>query len=336
MGSEQRRREKEWELSDDLSAEGAMANALFNYLVGIGEIKEIDEDVQIELDRLNARKESLENEYQEAQSKGKEMAIAAQIQQIEEELTEYDDYYDVYDIEPTDDDYYNFMKVFEIERLGAKYAIGDEWDIEEATKRYLEGYYDEVGYDNLPDWLIEESVDKEQVFQYVKEIINEEVWNEPEVFLDESDRELSHDQLKIYEGVKSKYQELSKRIRMFITAMENENDSNKKEELEKYIRQLDKTLENLMSRMEELESDPQGDFSEERIEEWIEKRVEYYEDDPVSYLNDYGIELAPFIDQQKLIEEVISSDGFQIISSYDGAVGEEIIDGVTYYIVRID
>jgi hypothetical protein len=43
-----------------------------------------------------------------------------------------------------------------------------------------------------------------------------------------------------------------------------------------------------------------------------------------------------FIDKDGLIEGVVESDGYGVsLSSYDGDVNEEVVDGKTYYIIRV-
>jgi hypothetical protein len=44
-----------------------------------------------------------------------------------------------------------------------------------------------------------------------------------------------------------------------------------------------------------------------------------------------------FINKGELIESVVDSDGYGVsLNSYDGDVNEEVIDGTTYYIVRVN
>ncbi len=49
----------------------------------------------------------------------------------------------------------------------------------------------------------------------------------------------------------------------------------------------------------------------------------------------YGDEFKMnFIDKKGAAEDVINSDGYGVLSFYDGEVDEEYYDGETYYIVR--
>ena len=56
----------------------------------------------------------------------------------------------------------------------------------------------------------------------------------------------------------------------------------------------------------------------------------------MDFLKDYELSISNFIDQENVIDEIIRHDGYTAISTYDGKVGEEDVEGTTYYIVRVD
>ena len=61
--SDYRRENEDWDLnSPDLEEEGRRANALFQYLVGIGELQEYDEEDLENLTRLKSKKFELEKQ----------------------------------------------------------------------------------------------------------------------------------------------------------------------------------------------------------------------------------------------------------------------------------
>jgi hypothetical protein len=109
-----------------------------------------------------------------------------------------------------------------------------------------------------------------------------------------------------------------------------------KEGFEDLIETLETELQKIMEHMEEIESDPQGDYLEEKIEEEIERRVEEVRDAPLDFLKEIDLNISNFIDQGDVIGEIIRNDGYTAISPYDGKVGEENVEGTTYYIVRVD
>ena len=83
--AEERRKTGEWELGPGLDEEGRQVNALYQYLVSEGEINEIDDDIQENLDRLRNRKDELEKQYEDTSSP----ELITQIEQIDEELSQY-------------------------------------------------------------------------------------------------------------------------------------------------------------------------------------------------------------------------------------------------------
>lgn len=330
LAADERRKTGKWELGPGLNEEGRQVNALYQYLVSEGEINEIDDDVQEDLDRLRNRKYELEKQYEETSSP----ELIAQIEQIDDELSQYDEYIDVYDIQP-EGDYEDYMKSYWIEKLGQTYAVGDDYDIDEATKKHLENFLDSEGYDSLPDWILESSISERDVVDYASELYNEWIYSEPEHYLDDDAKDLSVEQKKEYQVYQKKSKVLAERLETFKKIAEKETGK-RKEEFEDLIETLESEMKKMSESMEEIESDPQGDYLEEKIEEEIEKRVDEVRAGPLEFLKDYELTISNFIDQENVIEEIIRHDGYEAISTYDGKVGEEDVEGTTYYIVRVD
>lgn len=327
--AEERRKTGEWELGPGLDEEGRQVNALYQYLVSEGEINEIDDDIQENLDRLRNRKDELENQYEETSSP----ELIAQIEQIDEELSQYDEYIDVYDIQP-EGDYEYYMKSYLIEKLGQTYAVGDDYDIDEATKKNLENFLDEEGYDSLPDWILESGISERDVVEYADDFFNDLIYQDPENYLDDDAKDLSNEQKKEYQVYQKKSKILAERLETFKKIAEKETGK-RKEEFQDLIETLESEMEKMLELIEEIESDPQGDYLEEKIEEEIEKRVEEVREAPLDFLKDYDLTISNFIDQSDVIGEIIRNDGYTAISPYDGKIGEQTVEGTTYYIVRL-
>lgn len=334
--AEERRKTGEWDLGPGLDEEGRQVNALYQYLVSEGEINEIDDDIQENLDRLRNRKDELENQYEETSSSVRFLGpeLITQIEQIEEELSQYDEYIDVYDIQP-EGDYEYFMKSYLIEKLGQTYAVGDDYDIDEATKKNLENFLDSEGYDSLPDWILESSISEREVVEYADDLYNDWIRNDPESYLQDEDRGLSDEQKKEYQAYRKKSINLAERLETFKKIAEKETGK-RKEEFQDLIEILETEMEKMSELIEEIESDPQGDYLEEKIEREIEERVDEARGSPLDFLKNHEITISDFIDQGNVIGEIIRNDGYTAISSYDGKIGEEDVEGTTYYIVRVD
>lgn len=333
-----RRREGEWDIdllkSKDISDQGKMAYALLNHLISENELNEFDEDDKENFDRLKELQFQIEKQIEDAGNDGRP-DLEAQLSQIEEELSQYDSYADVYDMEPTGDFYYNHMTEFVVPKLGRMYVVGDDYDIEHATRLNLEEYLDSEGYDHLSESLIESNLDMDEVMDFFKETYSEWVYGSPEDYLDESKRELDNDQKKMFQTYKAQYEALKKRKNVFQEVISKEKNEETVSEIEKIISDLSKRIDELVESMEEILEDPQGEFPEEEIDDHIELMLDNVKDDPWSELKEYGIG-SRFINQEGVIDDIISSDGYISISPYDGEVHEEYINGVTFYIIRFD
>ena len=48
------------------------------------------------------------------------------------------------------------------------------------------------------------------------------------------------------------------------------------------------------------------------------------------------MEVDRFIERTRFVEGVVESDGYGMLSSYDGVVGESSANGKWFYVVRVD
>jgi hypothetical protein len=336
MDKEYLRREKEWEIGPDMSELAKKANALFQFLVNQGELIEADEDTKERIEALANRKFTMEKEIEEDPNPRPE--LVRQIEQIDEELNElYEEFSDVYDIELDDEDYSGWdISSFNVEKLGQMYMVGDEYEMENAAEKYLEQLYDDIGYSHLPEWLLEDALDKDGVVVYFKEMFNEDVYNNPEEYLQDEGKDLSREQKILYNSYNLESKRSLERARALRDAVKNEPESEKKDQIMDLVERLEDKFDDLQGKMIELESEPEGDYREDAIEERIEHLVEAVEENPMRYIDDYGLEITNFLDGEEIIRLVIREDGYNVMSSYDGQVNEEYVDGETFYIIRID
>jgi hypothetical protein len=88
---------------------------------------------------------------------------------------------------------------------------------------------------------------------------------------------------------------------------------------------------------EELDSiEPDTEPTEDMIEEKLQEKIDEAMTNPMRYMKDYGLELKEYIDEDSLAEELVRSDGWGIMNSYDGTYDSESIEGEYYYIMRIN
>jgi len=326
---------KEWELGPGMTEIAAKANALFQFLVNSGELTQADEDTQERIDKLKTRKYELEKELEDNPDPAP--AMVSQIEQINEELEEIEkEYSDVYDLENQVDEYLEHLVSFYVEKIEQSYAVGDEYDMENAALQYLEQLYDDIGFDSLPDWVLEESIDTDSVVEYVRDIYNQDIYENPEEYLNDEDRELSSEQKYQYQKLLIQIRDIEIKVKGFEIAKKNEKDEDKLIFIDKSLSRFNKVLSSLKENSQEILSDPEGDFSEESIEKEIESRLEFVEEIPLQTVREFDLYLKDFLDENKVYETILQNDGFTVMSSYDGDVNEEIVNGDLFYIFRIE
>jgi hypothetical protein len=274
----------------------------------------------------------LETEYEDNPS----TKLETQISQLQEQLEEYNHYSDVYDLEPDIDRHYGHLQKFNIEKLGESYAIGDESQIEDATRESLEEYVEDTSLDSFPSWLIEQNINEDQIVSYIEEYYNESIYNDPENYLDDEDRELSNEQKEKYQGYKKRYDQLEERTFELSRAREVEKNEDRKDQIMEVIRKIEGVMDNLMQEIDEITENPEGDFSDEKIEEKIEMYTDYAKENLLSALDNLEIDYKDFVDVSGLIDDIIRHDGYVTVSAYDGNVEEVNFDGETYFIVRVE
>jgi hypothetical protein len=336
MDTEYLRRSKEWEIGPDMSELAKKANALFQFLVNQGELIEADEDTKERMEALASRKFTMEKEIEEDPNPRPE--LVRQIEQIDEELNElYEEFSDVYNIELDDEDYSGWdISSFNVEKLGQRYMVGDEYDMENAAEKYLEQLYDDIGYSHLPDWILEDALDKDGVVYYFKEMFSDDVYNNPEDYLQEQGKDFSQEQKKFYDSHKLESNALLKRILKLSEGLKNEPEGEREDQMRELIKKLEDKYFGLIEKIDEIEAEPEGEYKEDAIQEKIDELVESVEENPMQYIEDYGLEINNFLDGEEIIRLVIQSDGYQVMSSHDGELNEEYVDGETFYIIRID
>lgn len=95
-------------------------------------------------------------------------------------------------------------------------------------------------------------------------------------------------------------------------------------------------IEEFEKQIEEIKENPDGDFPDEAIEEAIRANVDNVSYNTLSFIREWDLDITNFINQDDLIEGWIDSDGYEIMSSYDGRVDEQKVEGVYYFIIRVE
>jgi hypothetical protein len=258
-----------------------------------------------------------------------------EISELEDELTELDNKIDVYNIIPIGP-YYDAS---EFEVIGApeledrRYVVGDENEMETSAYDYVEQLIDEIGYEGFNSNFVQQHIDEDAVISYAEDLFNQDVYDSPDSYLENDQRNLStkqEEKIAILNDKIEKYREL-------ITKLEGSMDGEDDEDIEERIDELNDEITEMDTEIEDIKEDPEGDFPEDLLEEIIESRVQEVKNDVEGFMNEYGLEMNEYIDKDAFIKGIVEEDGYgTTLNGYDGSADEIDVEGVTFYVMRID
>jgi hypothetical protein len=329
--AQERRVENEWQLGPDCSEEGLRAHALFDYLVDKNEIEPLTNEDRLRIEEIKNEIVSLNAQYDE--SEDVETGLLDQISDLEYELEELESKADVYNMIPVGEHYrLQTFKVIPSDIEGEEYAVGDSKEIQDSAEEYVEQLIDDVGYDGFSRNFVESYIDNDEVARYAEDFYEDDVYNNPEVYFDDSERLLSGEQEEEIEILKDKIL----RTEQLIETLEESKDGENDEEIEEKIDELNEKLEDMSDEISEIESSPAGEFPQELIDEKVEELVGDVKDDPRWFMDEFGLDITEYIDKERFIEGVIDSDGYGVMNSYDGNYDELYVQDILFYVMRID
>jgi hypothetical protein len=341
--AESRRETDEWNPEEVTHGEvGAHAWALFTYLTRYENLEPKEpgdserlEFIDSELDRLG----ELQSQYE---VEGRNLTdIDADISALEEEKDELEKRIDVYDVIPEGGDYAG-MSRFSITNPdydGYEWTVGDESQIEIAAYDSVKDSLQDNGYEYLPKYLVERHIDADTVANEARENYNYWVYDSPESYLDETDRELSKSQQKEIDEYQEKIDKYNSFREKATERQENyDSDSREWKALEKGIDKLTDLIADLEYDIENIKEEPDGDWDEDKIEEKIDELVDDVRDNPMDWLKEMGIEkYDDYIDDDELIKDIIDSDGYyNTLNHYNGDGDTIVWDDEIYHIMNTD
>jgi hypothetical protein len=332
--AEERRLDNWWSLDDPACPEeGLKAHALLNFLDEVGDVEVMTNEDRAEMERIKTEIERLQEEYDNDEDVRRD--LLDEISDLEDELTEYENKIDVYNIIP-DGEHYDTTRFIVIDAgLGDReYAVGTESEMESSAYDSIDSLIDDIGYENSTNKsFVMNHIDTREVVDYFRDFFEEDAANEPDAYVDEEDRMLSDKQEDQITLLRKKIE----RIEMNIERLESEFGGEDDDEIQIEIDELNDEIEELNEEISDIESSPEGDFPEDKIEEAIEDRLRDVRRDPESYINDWGLNYNNFIDRRSFIQDVIDTYGYgHIINGYDGTTDEQKVRDEWYYVMRIN
>jgi hypothetical protein len=330
--AQERRENGEWDLPD-ADETGLKAHALLRVLEIEGDIEVMTNQDRGEIARIENEITRLQAEYDNDEEVRQD--LLDEISELEDELTELQNKIDVYNIIPTG----RYYDASEFEVIGApeledrRYVVGDESEMETSSYEYLDQLLDDIGFEAFRPEFVKQYIDEDAVISYAEDLYNQDVYDSPDSYLDDSERMLSRQQeemITILENKIEKYREL-------VSKLEGELDGENDEDIEERIDELNENISEMESEIEDIKDDPEGDFPDELLEDIIERRLEDVKYNIEGFMNDWGLEINNYIDRDAFIKAVVDEDGYgTTLNGYDGSADEINVEGETFYVMRID
>ena len=318
----------EWALEQG-DETGEKAHALFDNLVNYGEIEPLSDEDNEKLTILRRKLQDLKQEYEELDDND-ERAYELQ-ETIDETQTEIEELeennVDVYMMYASRYTHYGLTQ-FEVLISGFKdreYSVGTEEEMDRAALEYSKNYIDDVGADGFSKSFIEDYLDEDAIVEFAREDYEYQVRDSPESYFNDDDFELTSEQEQRMEQIESQIEDLEQQ--KLELDSDDENYYDYEEDLDNQIESLQEELDNI-----EVDTDP----TEDMIDNKVDELVRWVKRDPIQYLNDYGMDVREYIDEDALAQGLVNSDGWGIMNSYDGNYDSEEVNGITYYIMRIN
>jgi len=329
--TQERRQNNEWDPEVlDNGDEGSCAWALFNYLVQNGDIQAKTPENITRIEEINSELRTLRQTYDNIENADEITDLVSDIESLEDELEELNNLKDVYDMIPLNGKNYELYR-FTTTDFESEWQVGDSASTEQSALESVQNLLDDVGYDGFNSNFVESHIDEQQWKSWLQDFFESDVYENPESYLDESDRELSRGQV-------ARIAELQE----IIKGLEFEKDSldDEDEEYESEYERLNDEITILQEEIQEIEDDPDGEYDSDKLDDVVNSRVSEYRYEMESFLSDYyGTSMGEFIrnndmiDEKSLIQDVVDTDGYGVtLNTWDGSEESVSYNGDTYYL----
>ena len=329
--TQERRENNEWDPEVlDNGDEGSCAWALFNYLVQNGDIQAKTPENITRIEEINSELRTLRQTYDNIENANEITDLVSDIESLEDELEELNNLKDVYDMIPLNGKNYELYR-FTTTDFESEWHVGDSASTELSALESVENLLGDVGYDGFNQNFVENHIDEEQWKSWLKDFFESDVYENPDSYLDDSDRELSRGQV-------ARIAELQE----IIKGLEFEKDSldDEDEEYESEYERLNDEITILQEEIQEIEDDPDGEYDSDKLDDVVNSRVNEYRYEMESFLSNYiGTPMGEFIrnndmiDEKALIQDVVDTDGYGVtLNTWDGSDDSVSYNGDTYYL----
>lgn len=336
--AQERRLNGEWTLDDNCPEIGLKAHAL---LINLSENFDVDiitnQDIG-EIARIQNEIDRLQLEYDNDEEVRGD--LLDEISELEDEITEFENKIDVYNIIPTG----SFYSTSQFEVIGVPnledrtYAVGDEDEMQRSAYDYVDQLIDDIGYRGFNPTFAKEFIDEKAVISYAEDLYNDDVYNNTENYLDNSERNLSDGQEEKIGILNSKIEKYKSLISSFEDEIDNdEMESENNDEIIEKIDELNDEITEMETEIQDEIENPDGSFPDDLIEDIIKKQLDEVKYDVTSFMDEWGLDWEEYVDKDEFINGVVDADGYgHTLNGYDGTAEEITVLGDLYYVMRID
>jgi hypothetical protein len=334
-----RREDNEWELGPNCPDEGLKAHALLEWLSDNNEAEVKTAEDRIEIQRLKDEIERLESEYDNSEDVRTDLLDEKEI--LEDELDELENKIDIYNIIP-DGEYYDTTKfiVIDANLEDREYAVGTDNEMLSSCRDSVQNNIDDIGLNNMGEGvknLLQYNIDEDRVRDEISEYYGYDARENPDVYLNDEDRELSDKQQEEISLLKRKIAQTEELISNLDDLLNDEDSNVDEDEIKEKISELEDIISEANDEISDIEESPDGDFPEDLINDKVDELVEREMRDPLEYLTEHGFNLENYVNVDGVIDDIIEADGYgHTLNFYDGNADEVTIQNETYYVMRIN
>lgn len=331
--SQERRQNNEWDLGPNCPDEGLAAHALLEYLVDNGDVEVLTNEDRKEIDSLQNQIDKLQLQYDNGEDV--DVNLLEQIESLESEIESLkENKIDVYNIIPTGTHYdLTEFELIDSPVDGNRYAVGTENQMDTSCYEYVDSLIDDIGYEGFREGFAKSYIDYEAVADRAYDVYNDDVYENPDSYLNDEDRELSDEQNEKIDILKMRIEQVEKTISNLEEHYGGEDDS----DIDDKIDELKERIDTYNDEIAEIAENPEGEFPDDLMEDKVNELVNQVKNNPEYFIEDFGFDWQDFIDKDDFIQGVIDADGYGgCIGSYDGSADEVRIQDELFYVIRID
>jgi cell division septum initiation protein DivIVA len=252
--------------------------------------------------------------------------LSNRISELETEISVLEDKKDIYFLVEYGEHY--GLTTFDYE--GTIYAVGTDTESEDAAKSAAESLIEDIGIEGFNSNFVENYIDEDEVFEVIIEFFNHDVYDSPESYLDDEDRELSGEQDSEIEKLMEEWRALEKK-----TEQTDDDDE---------LQEIYNRVGDIRDEIDEIKENPEGDYDEDKIEQMIEIRANEYKNRLEDFFTEYyGVNYLEWVVDNRLvninelIDGVVEADGYGVcLNTYDHSYETEEVSGTYYNIFRLN